>query len=41
VHLTVRATIVAVVHFYERIGYGAMPSILIEKGLHRPDCQPD
>jgi ribosomal protein S18 acetylase RimI-like enzyme len=37
VHLTVRATNVAVVHFYERVGYGAMPSILMEKGLHQPD----
>jgi len=37
VHLTVRATNMDVVRFYERMGYGAMPSILMEKGLRQPD----
>lgn len=37
VHLTVRATNAAVVQFYERIGYGALPSVLMEKALRKPD----
>ena len=37
VHLTVRATNAAVVRFYERIGYGALPSVLMEKALRKPD----
>jgi ribosomal protein S18 acetylase RimI-like enzyme len=37
VHLTVRSANAAVVRFYERIGYGAVPSIMMEKVLRRPD----
>ena len=37
VHLTVRATNAAVVQFYQRIGYGVMPSVLMEKALRKPD----
>jgi ribosomal protein S18 acetylase RimI-like enzyme len=37
VHLTIRATNAAMVRFYERIGYGAMSSILMEKSLPKPD----
>jgi ribosomal protein S18 acetylase RimI-like enzyme len=37
VHLTVRAANAAVVQFYERIGYGASPSVLMEKALRKPD----
>ena len=36
VHLTVRASNAAVVQFYERVGYGALPSILMEKSLAKP-----
>ncbi|MEP6829186.1 MAG: GNAT family N-acetyltransferase [Rhizomicrobium sp.] len=37
VHLTVRSANAAVVRFYEHIGYGAVPSILMEKALRRPE----
>lgn len=36
VHLTVRSANPDVVRFYERIGYGAVPSIMMEKVLPRP-----
>ncbi len=36
VHLTVRAANAAVVQFYEHIGYGASPSVLMEKALRKP-----
>jgi hypothetical protein len=37
VHLTARANNAAVVQFYERVGYGALPSILMEKSLAKPE----
>jgi ribosomal protein S18 acetylase RimI-like enzyme len=37
IHLTVRATNEAVVQFYERVGYGKLPSILMEKALPKGD----
>jgi hypothetical protein len=37
VHLTVRASNAAVVQFCERAGYGALPSILMEKSLAKPE----
>ena len=36
IHLTVRAGNGDVVRFYERIGYGAVPSIMMEKMLTKP-----
>jgi len=36
VHLTVRAANTDVVRFYEQIGYGAVPSIMMEKMLRGP-----
>ena len=36
IHLTVRSGNEDVVRFYERIGYGAVPSIMMEKLLSRP-----
>lgn len=36
VHLTVRSANADVVRFYERIGYGAVPSIMMEKVLPKP-----
>lgn len=37
IHLTVRSANAEAVRFYERIGYGAVPSIMMEKMLRRPD----
>lgn len=37
VHLTVRAANAAAAQFYERIGYRALPSIMMEKLLRKPD----
>lgn len=36
IHLTVRSGNGDVVRFYERIGYGAVPSIMMEKVLPKP-----
>lgn len=36
IHLTVRSGNEDVVRFYERIGYGAVPSIMMEKLLPKP-----
>jgi ribosomal protein S18 acetylase RimI-like enzyme len=36
VHLTVRSGNAEVVRFYERIGYGAVPSVMMEKSLRKP-----
>ena len=36
VHLTVRSGNADVVRFYERIGYGAVPSVMMEKILRKP-----
>jgi ribosomal protein S18 acetylase RimI-like enzyme len=37
VHLTVRSANAAVARFYEAIGYGTVPSIMMEKTLRRPE----
>lgn len=36
VHLTVRSANTEVVRFYEHMGYGAVPSIMMEKVLSKP-----
>jgi len=36
VHLTVRSANAEVVRFYEHMGYGAVPSIMMEKVLSKP-----
>lgn len=36
IHLTVRSANAEAVRFYERIGYGTVPSIMMEKVLRKP-----
>lgn len=36
IHLTVRSANAQAARFYERIGYGAVPSIMMEKVLRKP-----